>query len=134
MTIEERKEQARELHRQGYNCAQCVAMVYSDLTGVAPDTTARLTAAYGGGVGGEGDLCGVVSGMAFVVSALRYEGPATKLATYQSMKPYYQAFAERNGGCTACRDLRRPGKKSCMTLIEEGVEIISQEAKGKSNK
>lgn len=35
MTVEERKQRARELFRSGYNCCQAVAMTFADVIGLS---------------------------------------------------------------------------------------------------
>lgn len=52
MNKEERLKKAESIRRQGYNCAQTVAMAFADLTGIDEETTARATAGFGGGIGG----------------------------------------------------------------------------------
>ena len=61
MNKEERLKKAESIRRQGYNCAQTVAMAFADLTGIDEETTARATAGFGGGIGGMQEVCGVVS-------------------------------------------------------------------------
>lgn len=51
-TLEQRKERARALHKQGYNCSQCVVMVFEDVHGLSEDVAARASAGFGGGIGG----------------------------------------------------------------------------------
>ena len=48
-TLEQRKERARALHKQGYNCSQCVVMVFDDVHGLSDEVAARASAGFGGG-------------------------------------------------------------------------------------
>ncbi len=52
-TLDERIERARALRAEGYNCSQCVFMVFDDIHSMSPDDAARMTAGLGGGVGGQ---------------------------------------------------------------------------------
>ena len=55
---------------EGYNCAQAVAVAFSDLTGLDKDLSARLASPFGGGMGRMREVCGAVSGMLMVVGIL----------------------------------------------------------------
>lgn len=70
MTVEERKQRARELFRSGYNCCQAVAMTFADVIGLPEDEIARLASGFGGGMGRMREVCGTVSGMVIVSGAI----------------------------------------------------------------
>ena len=63
-------EIAKEYFENGYNCAQAVALAFSDEMGLDGYTVARLTGGFGGGIGRMREVCGTGSGAAFVRSAL----------------------------------------------------------------
>ncbi|MBR4722027.1 MAG: C-GCAxxG-C-C family protein, partial [Muribaculaceae bacterium] len=52
LTLQQRIERARRLHREGYNCAQCVVMVFDDVTGLDETNAAEIAAAMGAGMAG----------------------------------------------------------------------------------
>jgi C_GCAxxG_C_C family probable redox protein len=120
VTLQQRLERARQLRREGYNCAQCVAMVFNPELG-------NVTAGLGGGVGGTGHICGAASAMAVIASDKCFKTPADKGAVYDQVQRLLKDFALRNQGQTNCCDLRRPGRKSCLALIEDAVEILHNE-------
>lgn len=62
---------ARELFLSGYNCAQSVFAAYAEEAGLTESLALRLSSGFGGGMGGLRSVCGAVSGMFMVVSALR---------------------------------------------------------------
>ena len=119
VTLEERIANAQELRRQGYNCAQCVAMTFD------PGLEA-VTAGLGTGVGATGHICGCCSAMAIITSLKSYQGPAGKQALYSEVRGCIDRFAALNDGDTDCRDLRRPGRKPCADLIKEAVKILHE--------
>lgn len=128
-TIEERKAEALRLHAQGYNCAQCVAMVFDDFIEsgrIAREALAASTAALGGGVGGTGHICGAASAMAVVISLVRYCSPIDKRQIYHDSAMLIDEFARRQNGKTECRELRVPGAKPCNVLITDAVEILGK--------
>ncbi len=62
--------QAAEYFCSGYNCAQAVAMAFSDVTGIAPEASAQMVSGFGGGFGRMREVCGGVSGLAMVARCL----------------------------------------------------------------
>lgn len=127
MTKDERLEQARALRGRGYNCAQCVIMSFNDITGLDDSTAARTGAALGAGVAGSGETCGVATGIAVVEGLAGGSEPADKKPAMARAKAVIDRFAAANGGCTRCRDLKRPGApKSCDALIAEGIEMLHE--------
>ena len=65
-----RSECAFNAFKSGYNCAQSVAISFSDKLGMEVDQIAKLTSGFGGGMGRLRETCGAISGAVFVVSAL----------------------------------------------------------------
>ena len=139
-----RAERAKEFFTSGYNCAQSVALAFTDVTGLTEELTARLTAGYGGGMGRLREVCGAVSGAVFVLNAL--EGgyapadQAMKAALYAKIQKLARTFAEENGSYI-CRELlgvqdnRDPvpekrtetyyKKRPCVELVGCAAQILS---------
>ena len=65
-----RAEHAAQLFVEGYNCAQAVAMAFSDLIGMDEKRTAKMISSFGGGMGRLREVCGAVSGMLLVTGTL----------------------------------------------------------------
>ncbi len=125
MTLEQRKNIALDHHRHGYNCAQSVALAYSDLMAPEESVVANATQALGGGIGAMGETCGVVTGMAVAVGLIERASVADKPKVYKAMKELGNGFKAVNDGRVLCRELKRPGaSKSCDALIAEGVELL----------
>ena len=104
----ERSERAAELFLQGYNCAQAVAVAFSDLTGLTPELSAKMASSFGGGMGRMREVCGAVSGMLMVTSLLYgYDQPEDeqgKKALYKLVQELAGQFREKNGSII-CREL-----------------------------
>ena len=104
----DRCEKAAGLFLEGYNCAQAVAVAFSDVTGLSPDFSAKMASSFGGGLGRLREVCGAVSGMAMVAGLLYgYDGPETgaeKMAHYQRVQELAAKFREENGSIV-CRDI-----------------------------
>lgn len=98
---------AAELFMNGYNCAQAVAMAFSDLTALDEKTTARLISSFGGGMGRLREVCGAVSGMLFVAGILYgYDSPddTAKKAHYARVQKLAEKF-RATAGSIVCREI-----------------------------
>lgn len=118
--LEERLDMVRHFRKEGYNCAQCVVMAFSDLTETEQEKLAQLAHGFGGGIGGRGELCGAVSGMTMVVGM----GSSVKdhRATYPAAATASERF-EQLEGSLICRELKQLGKP-CGDLIIDAVRIV----------
>lgn len=67
---------ARENFIRGYNCAQAVACAFCEEMGLEEAAVAKMVSSFGGGLGKQREICGAVSGAAFVLGVLRgYSDP-----------------------------------------------------------
>lgn len=131
-----RAEKARELYREGYNCAQAVALAFADLTGTDVETVKLASAPFGGGMGRLGEVCGAVSGMLMTLSFVRRRDTLDareKAALYNEERVIAERFRTR-AGSILCRDLlmMRAGKKeggglACPDIVALAAEIIENE-------
>lgn len=127
-TLDSRLKRAMQLREEGYNCSQCVAMVFDDVHGVDYDAIASLTAALGGGLGGLQLTCGAVAAMSMVKGATVYGSPEDKAKAYASVRPLCEEFERRNGSLI-CRDLKVKHKRPCNGLIADAITLLHEELK-----
>ncbi len=116
----ERLERAKALRKEGYNCSQCVAMSFDDVAGLSAGQLARVTGGFGSGFGGQGEICGAVTGMTVVNGLVR---DVARPALYGEVRQLFGAFGGLNGSCV-CRELKQPGRKPCLDLIVDAVGIL----------
>ena len=99
---------AGDLFLNGYNCAQAVAVAFSDVTGMDQQTAAKLAAPFGGGMGRMREVCGAVSGMYMVLGLLygyeNSDADSKKKELYQQVQQLAEKFREENGSII-CREL-----------------------------
>lgn len=99
---------AKSYFEQGYNCSQAVALAFADEIDMDSNMIARLTGGFGGGMGRMREVCGTVSGTAFVLSALYgYSDPTdadAKAQLYADVQKVAGEFKEENGS-VVCREL-----------------------------
>ena len=105
---EERISRAAELHQEGYNCCQAVVAAFGDLYGFSKEQSLKMSAAFGGGIGGMKDICGAAMGI-FLLAGLE-TGSTTprdgegKKRTFGLVQELAEAFKKRNGALR-CADL-----------------------------
>lgn len=119
VTLEERISKAIKLRAAGYNCAQCVAMVFDP-------ALEAMTSGLGTGIGATGNICGAANAMAIVCSARTYNGPADKKNLYARVSGLINAFTAENNGQINCSQLRQPGRKPCIELIKDAIMILHE--------
>ena len=103
---------AAELFLSGYNCAQSVAVAFCDVTGLTESQAAKMSSAFGGGMGRMREVCGAVSGMLMVLSYLYgYDTPGddvSKKVLYTQVQELAGAFREENGSIICREILKNP--------------------------
>ena len=99
---------AAELFLKDYNCAQAIAVAFSDVTGLSPAFSAKMASSFGGGMGRMRAVGGAVSGMLMVAGLLYgYDTPGDDV----SKKKHYALVQELAGrfrqevGSIVCREI-----------------------------
>ena len=137
-----RGTQAAELFLQGYNCAQAIAVAFSDVTGLDRDFSARMASSFGGGMGRLREVCGAVSGM-LMVAGLLYGYDSTdddvaKKAHYSLVQELAGQFKAENGSIICREILRNPpsdpapsprtaeyyAQRPCARMVYSAAEIL----------
>lgn len=141
----DRCELAYSYHKQGYNCAQAVAVAFQDKTELSTEQIMAVSGGFGGGVGGShAELCGAISGGIIALSLMfpYQDGTSkeTKRQLYQLSKEFRARF-EATFGRTCCGELLKahPGISEttkeaarlgltahCDIMIVTAVEILEQ--------
>ena len=92
------KDHARLAHenfKRGYNCAQAVAIAFSEEMGMSEAELARLASSFGGGMGKMREVCGAVSGALLVYGALRGNSDPEDGEAKKQHYANVRAFADR---------------------------------------
>ena len=99
---------AGDLFLEGFNCAQAVAVAFTDVTGMDKKQAAMLAAPFGGGMGRMREVCGAVSSMLMVASMLYgyddEKDDKTKKELYKIVQNMAAQFREAKGSII-CREL-----------------------------
>ena len=103
-----KKELGETYFKQGYNCAQSVVLAFIDKLNVDEKTALTLISGFGGGFGRMREVCGAVSGMVAVLSAVEgYSNPTdndAKMELYKKIQTLMGEFKNENGSYI-CREL-----------------------------
>ena len=145
--VEACTEQAVENFKDGYNCAQSVALAYADIYSVDVETVKMLSAPFGGGMGRLREVCGAVTGM-FLILGMEYpvsdpNDKTTKTASYAAVQRTALNFKDKMGSYI-CADLLKIGrqpqsptpdernneyyaKRPCAYCVAVAAEILGKE-------
>ena len=124
-------EMAMDFHKQGYNCAQAVALPFCEEMGLDAAIVKRATEGFGAGMGGRTQTCGALSGAVFVAGMLNADAtnPASKMATYKVCAKMSEEFVAHcgSGVCAEIKGLNG-GKMlcSCNECIACGVRLVEE--------
>ena len=103
---------AGDLFLEGFNCAQAVAVAFTDVTGMDKQAAAKLAAPFGGGMGRMREVCGAVSGMFMVLGALygydNSDADSKKKELYQQVQALAEQFRQENGSIICREILKNP--------------------------
>lgn len=124
MTLDERIKIANDYRSKGYNCAQSVAIAFNDILNLPEDTITRLSIGFGGGFGGQGEVCGVISAMTMIEGFRSNGQPNDKKVSYQAVRKLSDEFKASNDSII-CRELKQTTPpKPCDELILKGIELL----------
>ena len=152
INAEERALRAKEYFNNGYNCALSVALAYADITTLDEKMVATITASFGGGLGRLREVCGAVSGMAFVASFISpcpmADNAEAKKANYALVQEFAEQFRQKNGNivCRSLLGLDRPKdeptpsartaeyykKRPCAEYVYDAALIVGEYLANKS--
>lgn len=101
-------DNALDTLKNGFSCSQAVLSAFMGQFDIDRDTALRMSSAFGGGIGGQGEVCGAVTG-AFMVMGLKYgsvgqhnDEERERIGKKAGM--FMGRFKSRNGSIL-CRDL-----------------------------
>ncbi len=117
-------EEAVGCFREGFNCSQAILSTYGSESGLEREVALRAGAAFGGGMGGLGEVCGAVTG-AMIVIGLKYgytmpQDKGAKEKTYARVRDFSGRFKARHGSLL-CRELL-----GCDLGTAEGMALARQ--------
>jgi C_GCAxxG_C_C family probable redox protein len=138
-------EKAVSSFEEGFMCSQALLVAYADQFGMDRRTALRVSAAFGGGMGRMGEICGAVTG-AFMVIGLKYGRTEVKdVESHERTNRLVQEFVRRFKAVhesIVCRELlgcdlsTKEGQKAfvdnklrqtlCTKFVSDAAEIVGQ--------
>ena len=129
----------------GFNCSQSVCAAFAEALGVDRDTALKFSAGFGGGMGRQGNTCGVVTG-AYMALGLKYgftqATQEVKAAMYDKIRDFSERFRAKHPEGLTCRELlgydisiheehvkaQQAGlfKTICPQLVRDASEILEE--------
>ena len=140
----DRQYKAATMFYEGYNCAQAVAMAFSDLIGLEEKFCAKAVSSFGGGMGRLREVCGAVSGMLFVAGILygydTGDDDGVKKEHYARVQALAGKFREEVGSIVCREILKNPPSdptpsprteayykdRPCAHMVVTAVKIMEQ--------
>lgn len=139
------KEKAKAYFSDGFNCSQSVLAVFASRYNLDLELALRIATGFGGGIGSQGETCGVVSGAVMVIGLehgkTKADDKTAKAKTYKLVQEFSRRFSHQLGS-TRCKELlgcdlsteegyktaKEKGlfKSVCPVLIEQGIDILEE--------
>jgi len=122
-------EKAHEIHSEGFNCAQVVAVLCRDLSGIDKKTALASMGGFGGGLRC-GEVCGAVSGGVYSLgNYYPYTDGAdaeAKMKIAELTKGFTAAFKDEFG-TLLCRDLIADGSFArCEGYMAGAAQLVEK--------
>ena len=112
MRSDEMRDKAIDLFKKRMHCSQVLAMVGLEKLGITAPSVIKAMGAFGGGIGGTGNICGTLVGATSVIGSLysrgsleEKENPRMWAATKKVLENF-QALAAPHGGINCCQIAR----------------------------
>jgi C_GCAxxG_C_C family probable redox protein len=120
----DRKQMIKEYLKNGFNCAQIVAVTFSEKVNKDNKTLLAAASGFGGGIGRQAMTCGALTGAVIVLGFSKGQteagDSAAKELTYKSVRDFFSHFKKIHGA-VLCRELL-----DCDISTPEGFEIHSK--------
>jgi C_GCAxxG_C_C family probable redox protein len=129
---------------EGFNCAQSIFSSYATQFGLPVETSYKIAAPFGGGIGRLGEVCGAVTGAVMVLGlCFGNSNPTDMVAkenSYQIASKFVKLFQDKNK-TILCRELidcdistpeglayarkQKIFSTQCPVYIQDAVEILN---------
>lgn len=122
--LEQKLNEAKALHDQGFNCAQAVGVPFAEELGMPKELAIKALEGFGAGMGSREQACGALSGAIFVAGLKNAAGKdaSSKQATYELAANLGKAF-EDHCGAIPCKIIKAENKTPCAECIACGVRL-----------
>lgn len=123
------KEKIAELHAKGFSCAQVVAYMCRDLSGIDDKTALAAMGGFGGGLRC-GEVCGAVSAGVYTLGLYYPYTDGNDKEAKEKIMELTKSFTARFNeefGALPCRDLLAAGgHERCENYMARAIELIHE--------
>ncbi len=134
MDAEKKRQEAMQLHADGYNCCQSVVMAFCKELNLEPNLAETMSVSFGRGLAKMGEVCGCVSAMAilsgFVKENQTEDGKVDTKKSVEWTRTLAEEFRTECGDII-CRRLKGAEEgsskppRSCRELVGEAAALIA---------
>ena len=122
-------EEVVQMFADGFNCAQTVASLLRDISGVDEKTALAAMGGFGGGMKCK-EVCGAVSGGVYTLSMycpiVEGSNPDTKKKLTELVKEFTSAFNDEFG-TLICRELlSETDRNQCYAYVARATELVKE--------
>lgn len=123
------RDKIKELHAKSFNCAQVVAFMCRDLSGVDEKTALAAVSGFGGGLRC-GEACGSVCGGIFTLGMCYPHCKADDIAAKDKITELTNSLTgkfKEEFGTLVCRELvEARGREGCDELKARVIELVHE--------
>ncbi len=117
-------DQAADLYKSGFNCAQAVFATYAEEYGLEKTAALKIACGFGAGMGRRQEVCGAISGAILMIGSkygktLKDDKPANEL-TYKLVRELSEQFCAKHGSIS-CKELL-----GCNLQTPEGQQFFKE--------
>ncbi len=145
-------QRAVDEFKKGLNCSQAIVAAYGPAVGLPRQAAVKVAAAFGGGMGRTGRICGAITGAMMVLGLhCGRDGDsisALKKNSCDLAREFLSRFEDRNGSIDCCdllgvnistpegvKRAKKAGvfKKRCPHFVQDAAEILEELLNSKAN-
>lgn len=129
----DRIEKAVMYHKNGFNCSQAVFIAFADKYGLNNNMSARLSCAFGGGIGRQGLTCGAVLAMCMLIGLEEGNETAIDVQNRKHCNEITKTLCDRfkkEYGSMQCSDII--GVVPCSEKVRLAAEIFEEYLESKN--
>ena len=130
--MEDKVKESLQNYAKGYTCSQAVICAYADQIGMDKELAYKVFEGFGGGFGGQQEVCGALSAVLGIISYYysdgKLEGGQSKLDTYVKIREASELFA-REFGSIVCKEVlhgEKPKPFKCGAKVRIAAEIVEK--------
>ena len=143
--MEDKKETAKQVFQNGFNCAQAVLVSFSSELGIDRETALRISSGFGAGMGRLQNTCGAVAGAYMVIGYLhgkfKEDDYESREKAYSLIRSFARDFnrIHRSDNCSILLDCdlnteegaaefkeKNYHETRCLKYVQDAVQLLEE--------